>query len=232
MPPKKKVIAIEKNIKLKVKWPALSKIDQWAPPPLTTLLENQIITLPLFDPPICKAYVKLCESLPMEKTPPAIKGMALRTNDRWQLTDPEFAKRLWEDTGLSDVCGHWTEKPNMKGEVRAVGLNSNIRVYRYPKGAFFQRHYDDHAVDPVTGHTTQWTLLVYLTGEEDGVRGGETIFYTSTGSGKKAKEEPLVAKLSRGTALLHRHGSNCLVHEGSEVLEGVKWVLRSDICFA
>lgn len=33
-----------------------------------------------------------------------------------------------------------------------------------------------------------------------------------------------------GMALLHRHGRDCLLHEGREVVEGEKWVVRSDLC--
>lgn len=106
-------------------------------------------------------------------------------------------------------------------------------------------------------YTTQWTLLIYLsgmstsssticgrcrslsclrascgcTGEEDGVEGGETAFYVEHGKGKGT--EVVVAPLHRGTALLHRHGQDCLLHEGKTVGPGGgdKWVLRSDICF-
>lgn len=36
-----------------------------------------------------------------------------------------------------------------------------------------------------------------------------------------------------GLALLHLHGEDkCLEHEGSVVLQGVKYVLRSDVVFA
>ena len=34
-----------------------------------------------------------------------------------------------------------------------------------------------------------------------------------------------------GTALLHQHGSACLLHAGLEVLAGEKWILRSDVIF-
>lgn len=34
-----------------------------------------------------------------------------------------------------------------------------------------------------------------------------------------------------GMALLHRHGEECLEHEGAAVTEGLKYVLRSDVCF-
>ena len=31
------------------------------------------------------------------------KGDAVRVNDRFQVTDEDFAKRLWEETGLRDL---------------------------------------------------------------------------------------------------------------------------------
>jgi len=72
------------------------------------------------------------------------------------------------------------------------------------------------------------TAHIYLTGAEDGVRGGETIFYPN----RKAKaSEAMAVPLTRGTALLHRHGDECLLHEGSPVRSGIKYVLRSDIMF-
>jgi hypothetical protein len=38
-----------------------------------------------------------------------------------------------------------------------------------------------------------------------------------------------VVPLETGMALLHKHGDDCLFHEGKEVLSGEKWVLRSDL---
>ena len=37
----------------------------------------------------------------------------------------------------------------------------------------FRPHYDDSVRDPATGAKSEWTLLIYLTGVEDGVEGGE-----------------------------------------------------------
>jgi len=74
-------------------------------------------------------------------------------------------------------------------------------------------------------------VLVYITGVEDGVKGGETLFYLD-GKGKGRKGSDVVrAPLTRGTALLHRHGNECLLHEGSRVEAGEKYILRSDIMF-
>jgi hypothetical protein len=74
--------------------------------------------------------------------------------------------------------------------------------------------------------------LLYLTSPATGCIGGETVFYPDAPK-KKSKDappEPIVVDLEVGLALLHRHGVECMVHEGREVLEGEKWVIRSDLC--
>jgi len=38
---------------------------------------------------------------------------------------------------------------------------------------FSRPHYDDSVHDVITGAKSEWTLLIYLTGVEDGVEGGE-----------------------------------------------------------
>jgi hypothetical protein len=55
--------------------------------------------------------------------------------------DVEFAKLLWEQTGLKEVC---QKESGEEGKLRStrkgwtpIGLNSNIRLYRYEPGAFF-----------------------------------------------------------------------------------------------
>ena len=46
-------------------------------------------------------------------------------------------------------------------------------MYKYTPGQHFGPHYDDSVRDAVTGDRSEWTLLVYLTGVQDGVEGGE-----------------------------------------------------------
>ena len=89
---------------------------------------------------------------------------------------------------------------------------------------------------PPTPVKTTWTLLLYLTSPATGCTGGETVFYPEAGpaSGSASKAgnlcEPVVVGLQTGMALLHKHGADCMLHEGREVLDGEKWVLRSDLC--
>lgn len=114
------------------------------------------------------------------------------------------------------------------------------QIYRYEPGQAFAPHYDDTV--KVGKNHTEWTLLVYLSGSDE-VEGGETAFYpcgvpptSDSGGVRKRKirpgEEDVVVDLRKGLALLHRHGRECLLHEGRPVLKGTKWVLRSDVVLA
>ena len=90
--------------------------------------------------------------------------------------------------------------------------------------------------NPPTRAKTTWTLLIYLTGASTGCIGGETIFYPELGqakqySGKSSEAtEPIIVEPEVGLALLHKHGNECLLHEGKEVKAGEKWIIRSDLC--
>ena len=77
---------------------------------------------------------------------------------------------------------------------------------------------------PPRAARTTWTLLIYLTSCE----GGETVFYPEPTRTNRNPEPVAVAPVP-GMALLHRHGDRCMLHEGKEVLQGEKWVLRSDL---
>ncbi|KAI9769233.1 MAG: hypothetical protein M1840_004362 [Geoglossum simile] len=219
-------------------WPRLQPLVPLVALSIQTLLPNQIILIPsLFTAALCKTYVSFLSALPLITTPgKPKKGEAVRVNDRLQVDDPAFAKRLWEDTALKDLVlgsadsgdGGMTDEERRRlwgGDV--LGLNPNIRIYRYKKGQFFDKHYDDSNSllhPPSTPAKTTWTLLLYLTSPSSG---GETVFYLPP---SPANLSPITVAPSTGTALLHRHGQECLLHEGREVLEGEKWVIRSDLC--
>ncbi|KAF9476339.1 hypothetical protein BDN70DRAFT_812482 [Pholiota conissans] len=198
-----------------------------------SILEDQIIIIDdLFSPAECKAFVKFIDSLPLELTPPKKRGEAERVNQRFSVSSPDFAERLH-----ALLAPHLPSFPYPSSMRRAPLLteprkpdscNSNIRVYKYAPAQYFGPHYDDSVRDSVTGLKSEWTLLIYLTGIEDGVEGGETLFYKEE---KGKPREVITPALKRGTALLHRHGQDCMLHEGSPVRSGTKYVLRSDLMF-
>lgn len=74
---------------------------------------------------------------------------------------------------------------------------------------------------------TTWTLLLCLTSSTEGCVGGETVFYPHD---RPLPSEEIAVSLETGTLLLHKHGHDCLLHEGREVKAGEKWVLRTDLC--
>jgi hypothetical protein len=97
-------------------------------------------------------------------------------------------------------------------------LHPSIRIYSYTDGTFLGPFYDSSTRDHLSGWTSYWTLLIYLSGKEDGV---ETVFYES---GKNGQE--ISVTIERRMALLHRQGGRgCLLHEARLVIKGTKWVL-------
>ncbi|KAG6845699.1 hypothetical protein H0H87_004960 [Tephrocybe sp. NHM501043] len=182
------------------------------------LLEDQILLInELFSLAECKAFVKFIDQLPLELTPPKKRGEAERVNHRFSLASMAFAQRL--HTLLTPHLPSFPYPISMKraqkeGDPPRLphSFNSNIRVYK--------KHYDDSVRDPMTGAKSEWTLLIYLTGIEDGVVGGEvidnyhlalkrkliqhkqTLFYKDE---RGKPQEVITAPLTRGTALLHRY---------------------------
>ncbi|KAN0133714.1 hypothetical protein V8E53_008438 [Lactarius tabidus] len=195
-----------------------------------TFLEDQVLLLNnVFTPAECRTFVDFIDSQPLELTPHKKRGEADRVNHRASISSPEFAGRLWTvlRPHLPSFPYPASATPQATGRM-AHSLNSNIRLYKYTPSQHFNPHYDDSVRDAKTGAVSEWTLLIYLTGVEDGVRGGETIFYPKS---KAKASEAMAVPLTRGMALLHRHGDECLLHEGSQVRSGTKYVLRSDIMF-
>ncbi|XP_075108096.1 uncharacterized protein LOC107762755 [Nicotiana tabacum] len=204
---------------------------------LNRLKDNDLITVQnFFTPAESKAFVKAAESLGFVhqgSLGPAY-GEAYRDNDRVSMHDPDLADAIWR-SGLNRLFSDL----KIRGRV-AIGLNPNIRFYRYKAGQRFGRHIDE-SVDIGEGKRTHYTLLIYLSGgsksktkddkdSQDSLSetlvGGETVFY--------GPRNALVAEVppTEGMALVHIHGDKCMLHEARNVTKGIKYVLRSDVVFA
>lgn len=202
-----------------------------------SLVEDQIITIDhFFSPEFCNELIASFESNLKLETTPLIKSReyAARFNDRISLTSYGAADSLWQYLREILLLKPEYEDPEIELInsifLRAKSLNPQLRVYRYTKGHHFGKHYDDTvkcplAHDPKKQGQTKWTLLIYLTGDDE-FKGGSTIFYPDMRGQQKLSVHP-----SKGMALLHKHGDDCLKHEAELVKEGVKWVLRSDVTY-
>jgi hypothetical protein len=210
-------------------WPPLAPVVPAVDLSVETILDDQILIIRnLFTSSLCKSYIAYLSTLPLTTTPgKPKKGEAVRVNDRFQVDDAVFANHLWEKTALQE----FVSKDGIdKWGGHVLGLNSNIRVYRYKPGHCFHQHYDESnkvsfGPEKIPAKTT-WTLLIYLSI----CGGGETVFYPE-GSGRKGDKVPAPVSVEPevGLGLLHRHGEHCLLHEGKEVSSGEKWILRSDL---
>jgi len=133
------------------KWPAFTPLMPESDLAMQERLGGQIVTIRnLWTATLCKSYVSFLSTLPLITTPgQPKKGHAVRVNDRYQVDDPVFAERLWSGTALKNlVTGvaldgglnlSQDERTQLWGG-EVLGLNPNIRIYRYTKGQFFDQH--------------------------------------------------------------------------------------------
>lgn len=132
----------------------------------------------------------------------------VRNNTRVMLDDVELAGELWS-----------LLKPHMPATFggRAVKeLNERFRFYRYTPGQRFRPHVDGYFARG-NGDKSCFTFMVYL---NDDFHGGGTRFL-----------EPFECNVQpeTGMALVFYHHQ---VHEGCEVKEGTKYVLRTDVMYS
>jgi hypothetical protein len=97
-------------------------------------------------------------------------------------------------------------------------LNELFRLYRYVPGQRFKPHLDGNHRRS-NREISHFTFMAYL---NDGAGGGETRFYSDDKSLRFAVQP------QRGAALVFLHGQ---LHEGAEVVSGMKYVLRSDVMY-
>lgn len=158
----------------------------------------------------CEEYISKTEELGYEAAK-VFNGTSyqvmdtVRNNKRVMFKDYELAKEIWET--LKQFA------PRKVGNSEAVGLNELFRFYRYEPRQQFKKHRDMSYVRNAE-EASYYTFMIYL---NDAFTGGETLFNNG-----------LAIKPRQGNALVFLHD---LEHTGSEVTEGVKYVLRTDIMF-
>mmetsp|Transcript_36241 Transcript_36241/g.77286 ORF Transcript_36241/g.77286 Transcript_36241/m.77286 type:complete len:296 (-) Transcript_36241:247-1134(-) len=190
---------------------------------------------------------------------PATKWIAHRECGRIQKNDCSMAHRLYQriENIVQNISPHLDifdrasllsneakcnsiRSYNNQPTYQPVTCNPNLRLYKYTKGQWFGRHVDGtNKIDLPGAHVkeaqTEITVLFYLSP----CRGGATRFHLPQGkrsSGGKRKKggggsEGVAFAPEEGAVLLHVHGDRCLEHEAEPVLEGVKYVLRTDIVY-
>lgn len=128
----------------------------------------------------------------------------IRNNERVMLESSHWVSVLWSRLAAFEL-------PELDG-TKASGLPKDLRFYKYSAGERFRMHKDGPWHE--NGIGSRLTFLVYL---NDDFCGGETDF-------REFKIAP-----QTGSALLFQHDT---WHAGAEVVQGVKYVLRSDVLYS
>lgn len=128
----------------------------------------------------------------------------IRNNYRLFYEDNTLAKELWNL--LHPYC------PSMADGATPMGLNERFRFYRYDKKQRFKRHIDGRVAYSDTLES-RVTFMVYL---NDNFEGGATVF-----------DQHHILPLT-GKALCFIHEQK---HESIPILDGTKYVLRSDVLY-
>lgn len=151
MAPKQLKSSIISTPSLAIQWPPFPSILPHSKPLVFHTIYPEIILIPsLFPLSLLSQWQTFLNSpetpIKLQSSPIAKRGEATRTNYRFSIKDSQFAKDLWELSGLKELCVRSEEveveegglKSNRKGK-KALGLNDNIRIYKYSPDEFFGR---------------------------------------------------------------------------------------------
>lgn len=153
--------------------------------------------------------------------------------------EPEHQRLLGEvravgADGESSICpdelrvGMFNE-----GVWRPIGLNECLRFCRYNPGGFFRPHCDA-CFKRSDEEMSLYTCMFYLDG---GMSGGATRFLNINGTLtvdnylKLAAEDQVLASLQPEPGLCLLFFQPGLLHEGEDLMEGSKHILRTDVMF-
>ncbi len=130
----------------------------------------------------------------------------VRNNTRVMFDDVDLARALFDKVAPA--------LPQALCAMHPVGTNERFRCYRYEPGQQFRAHLDGSYARNDREYSLL-TLMVYL---NDDFQGGSTAFL----------DLGIDVRPRTGMALLFQHR---LLHEGSTVVSGIKYVLRSDVMY-
>ena len=171
--------------------------------------DNIFIIHDFLTPQECDFHIKASETIGYQLAKVNMNGKqtimtSVRNNQRVLMFDEEMAAEIWEK-----LAPFVDEYPVAK----PIGLNEMWRYYKYVPGERFKLHKDGSHRRSETEQSL-FTLLIYL---NDDFEGG------ATGFNREFDVQP-----KKGTAIVFNHD---IKHEGKPIMDGIKYVLRTDIMF-
>jgi prolyl 4-hydroxylase len=195
----------------------------------------------------CKSYIELSEKkgykpatlqLTENKNSQEIIATDIRNHDRVIIENSEISELLWNRIKdnfpnnfkiIKELVPSNDNKMSEECDFIAVGVSNYFRFYRYNVGQRFVRHFDGYEYGSMiytknlsnqpNVPTPKLSILIYLNEE---FQGGKTTFFNSKG------KEIVAVTPQTGKVLIYNYQ---ILHEGSLVSEGLKYIMRSDILF-
>eukprot|EP00931_Biecheleriopsis_adriatica_P072758 TRINITY_DN47170_c0_g1_i1.p1 TRINITY_DN47170_c0_g1~~TRINITY_DN47170_c0_g1_i1.p1 ORF type:complete len:696 (+),score=167.85 TRINITY_DN47170_c0_g1_i1:44-2089(+) len=137
--------------------------------------------------------------------------------------------------------------PQEIGRDKLQGINRRWRLYRYLSGNLYRKHLDgawpasgismgatgqeEYVYDAFGGGTrSKLTFIVYLNDDCEG--GCTTFFVPNPGEEGTLDARPVQPRMGSATVFPHGDTGVPLLHEGSSVTSGTKYLLRTDVVYA
>eukprot|EP00397_Hematodinium_sp_SG-2012_P027469 GEMP01028867.1.p1 GENE.GEMP01028867.1~~GEMP01028867.1.p1 ORF type:complete len:449 (+),score=132.26 GEMP01028867.1:147-1493(+) len=122
------------------------------------------------------------------------------------------------------------------------GINKRLRIYRFTPGVLYRPHVDGawpasgldssgkYIYDAHLGQRSRLTMAIYL---HEGCDGGETSFFSANKARGEGHLDVQGVTPQTGNALCFPHGDTmgALVHEGSAVRAGRKYLIRTEVLY-
>eukprot|EP01085_Mycamoeba_gemmipara_P000759 Mycagemm_TRINITY_DN10321_c5_g2::TRINITY_DN10321_c5_g2_i1::g.759::m.759 type:complete len:269 gc:universal TRINITY_DN10321_c5_g2_i1:29-835(+) len=224
--------------------------ERHTPDPIIVVNDNKISRITRFlRADECRKLIELAESKGFNRSAPSGGGHGRtgredsRNNSFVVVTDAALAERLFNRVrafipkDLAWLASSPYFSAQGGSEWTACGVVDRLRFYKYEKGEAYPEHFDgSYKRDVTLENGDQFrqhsflTLLLYL---NDDFEGGETRFFPDRQHcrflrDREVKEPTDIITPVAGQALLNIHP---ILHEGSEVSRGVKYVLRTDVLY-
>ncbi|KAI8293720.1 hypothetical protein K4K56_004111 [Colletotrichum sp. SAR 10_98] len=182
----------------------------------------------------CKAIIAAGETVNFLPDAPLREDgdISILAHNFYWVVDPLFHDTLW-----SRVSAH--VPASVKGRL-ARGLNRRFRVYRYVPGAEYRAHIDGawppsdvlpddtYVYDASPEGKKQSSLFTFLIYLNDEFEGGETTYFLPAAREGTLNAYPI--KPVMGNVALFPHGdTSALLHEGTGVRKGAKYVIRTEV---
>lgn len=189
----------------------------------------------VLSPAECRAIVAAGEAvnfLPDAPLKDDTDDVSILAHNFYWVVDQDFHDSVWERV-RNFVPAH-------VGGRLARGINRRFRVYRYIPGAEYRCHIDGawppSGISATTGEyqydasegkqSSLFTFLIYL---NDDFEGGETTFFLPSVKDGVLNAYPVNPVMGGVAVFPHGDAKGALLHEGTGVRSGAKYVIRTDV---